>query len=355
MNFFKKYCKEYDYIPTVLPKTRRIIALGDIHGDFKLCIKLLKLAKVIDKNYNWIGEDTIVVQVGDQIDRCRPYNGKSCDLKDTTIDDEHSDIKILKFFTKLNKEAQKNIPPGRVISLLGNHELLNVQGYFNYVSYEGIEKFNEYSDPENPQLIFKSGEEARKYSFKPGKEYARFLGCTRLGAVIVGSNLFVHAGIIDHFIRQLNIDVTTGNTSDLEDINLKIQKWLLGLIEKKYVDDIISGSEYSMFWNRILGDLPSNVSLNDPECSNNISKVLKIFNINSMIIGHTPQSFKFNEKINGTCSGKVWRIDNGSSKAFDIFDHELIQTGKVSESRKPQVLEIINDQYFNVLIEDNNE
>jgi hypothetical protein len=343
--FHNKYCSEYNFIPTIIPKSRRIIALGDIHGDFNLCIKLLKIAKVIDNDFNWIGGDTIVVQVGDQIDRCRPYNGMTCNMKDTTLDDENSDIKILTFFTKLDNQAQKNNPPGKVISLLGNHELLNVQGYFNYVSYEGLEKFNDYKDPDNPKLLFKSGEEARKYSFKPGKEYARFLGCTRIGAVIIGSNLFVHAGIIDYFMQQMKIN----KSEDLDDINHKIQQWLFGLIENDLIDDIISGSKYSMFWNRILGNLPSKVDIKDKRCSENITKVLKVFSINSMVIGHTPQSFMFNEKINSTCSNKIWRIDNGSSKAFDIFDHEYIKTGKLSESRKPQVLEILNDDEFNVL------
>ena len=345
-DYFTENCPNYKYIPTVLPKVRRIVALGDIHGDYNLCIKLLKIAKVIDKDLNWIGGDTVVVQVGDQIDRCRPYNGKTCNLQETTLDDEHSDIKILKFFTKLDKLAQKNVPPGKVISLLGNHELLNVQGYFNYVSYEGINKFDNYKDPSNPNLVFKSGEEARKYSFRPGKEYANFLACTRLGAVIIGSNLFVHAGIIDHFIRQLNLD----SKSDLEDINRKIQKWLLGLIDQKYINDIINGTQYSMFWNRILGNLPKDVSFKDPRCSDYITEALKIFKVDSMVIGHTPQSFINNDKINATCSEKVWRIDNGSSKAFNIFDHEYIRTGKVTDSRKPQVLEILNDEIFNVLM-----
>lgn len=344
---FEEHCKGFTYMPTILPKTRRIIAIGDIHGDYELCINLLKLAKVINDKLEWIGQDTIVVQVGDQIDRCRPYNGMSCKNKGTTIDDEHSDIKILEFFTNLDKLAQKNIPPGKVISLLGNHELLNSQGYLNYVSYKGLNEFIEYKDPKNPNLTFSDAEEARKYSFKPGKQYGKFLACTRLGAVIIGSNLFVHAGIIDHFIKQLTLEKKT----DIIDINLKIQKWLLGLIGSDEVNDIISGNTFSMFWNRILGNIPKGVSFEDHEqCSKHITKALQIFNIESMIIGHTPQSFLFNETINSTCSNKVWRVDNGSSKAFDIFDKEKIETGKTSNARKPQVLEIINDNEFNVLI-----
>ena len=353
--FHRKNCHKYNYIPTNLPATRRIIALGDIHGDYKLCIKLLKIAKVIDEDLNWIGGDTIVVQVGDQIDRCRPYNGNTCNMKDTTVDDENSDIRILKYFTALDKMAQKNIPPGKVISLLGNHELLNTQGYFNYVSYKGIKKFNEYIDNEKPQLVFQSGEEARKYAFRPGNKYGKFLGCSRLGAVIIGSNLFVHAGLIDHFINEMGIE----KSGDLDDINLKIKKWLLGIINQESIEKIISGDEnyYSMFWNRILGKLPPNIKNTDKRCSDNITKVLKIFKINSMIIGHTPQSFFSNDKINGTCSNQVWRIDNGSSKAFDIFDDVYITSKKeyTDEARRPQVLEIINDNEFNVLFDTNDD
>jgi hypothetical protein len=147
-------------------------------------------------------------------------------------------------------------------------------------------------------------------------------------------------------VRQLNLE----SVEDLEDVNIKIQKWLLGLLDKKYIDDIISGSTYSMFWNRILGNLPKDITFKDPRCHDYISEVVKLFKINSMVIGHTPQSFLFNEKINGTCSNKVWRIDNGSSKAFNVFDHEYMKTGSVTESRKPQVLEILNDEEFNVLM-----
>jgi hypothetical protein len=39
-------------------KKDRIIVLGDIHGDWELTIKLLKLAKVIDDNNKWIGGET---------------------------------------------------------------------------------------------------------------------------------------------------------------------------------------------------------------------------------------------------------------------------------------------------------
>ena len=52
-----------------------------------------------------------------------------------------------------------------VISLLGNHEIMNVQGNMNYVSYKGLEQFKDEINPETGKK-FKSGKEARKYLFK---------------------------------------------------------------------------------------------------------------------------------------------------------------------------------------------
>ena len=92
-------CKQYkiNEQPSILPKTDRIIVIGDLHGDLQITFKTLEIAKVIDTQHKWIGGNTIVVQVGDQIDRCR-FDGKnSCNQKGITNFDEHSDIRILKY------------------------------------------------------------------------------------------------------------------------------------------------------------------------------------------------------------------------------------------------------------------
>jgi len=46
--------KKYEY--------RRIIALGDIHGDYDKLVRVLRHANLIDRNNDWIGTDTILVQ-----------------------------------------------------------------------------------------------------------------------------------------------------------------------------------------------------------------------------------------------------------------------------------------------------
>ena len=345
---YKKYCSKYEKIPHILPKSERIIAIGDIHGDMQLTLDCLKLAKIIDDDNEWIADppETIVVQIGDQVDRCRPIQKLKCDNPEATPFDENSDIKILEFFTDLNKKARKK--GGYVISLLGNHEILNVDGNMTYVSYEGIKQFEDEINPETKEK-FKSGLEARKYLFKNGNKYAKFLACTRQTAVIIGSNLFVHAAILPDLAKQLKIN----------ELNLLIKKWLIGIINNSNkikgigkLSDILFNYEKSPFWPRFLGNLPPNVSIEDDDCVDYLVEPLELYNCNNMIIGHTPQPFtKNNGGINVTCryndkeiNKGVWRIDVGSSLGFENFKNK-----KIKKNTKPQVLEILNDNEFNIL------
>ena len=347
----EELCKDYEKIPHILPAQKRIICIGDLHGDFDLTIKCLKLAKLIDNKKpipNWIADppETVVVQIGDQIDKCRPSINEPCDDPNTTPGDESSDIKILEFFTKLNVEAAKK--GGAVISLLGNHEIMNVSGNMGYVSYKGLKQFEKEKKPETNK-IFKDGLEARKYFFKQGNKYAKFMACTRQTALIVGSNLFVHATILPQLAKQFNVT----------DLNILVRKWLLNLIDDNVkvngianIGDILYNYNLSPFWPRILGNLPPNVPISDDVCVDNLMETLDLYSVNNMIVGHTPQIFtKDKSGINVTCRDEVegvnrgiWRIDVGSSSGFDNFKNE--QTKELS---KPQVLEIIDDNEFNVL------
>ena len=83
-DMFQEKCSKYPGLnqDNVLESVNRIIVIGDLHGDFDRTIDSLKVGGVLKVNdeydedskdrYEWIGNDTVVVQVGDQIDRCRP-------------------------------------------------------------------------------------------------------------------------------------------------------------------------------------------------------------------------------------------------------------------------------------------
>ena len=131
----------------------RIIAIGDIHGDYYIFIELLKLAKVIDNNLNWIGKDTYVIQLGDTLDGKRP---------NVTLDKEYinlpGEIEITKLILKLDSKAKKH--GGRVISILGNHELYPFYFYnddsFNqkYVKNIDLNQYKKYLNFSHVNFLF---------------------------------------------------------------------------------------------------------------------------------------------------------------------------------------------------------
>lgn len=343
---FDQHCsKHHDYIPLILSPKHRIIALGDLHGDFDLTIKMLKLANVINDNNHWIGKDTYVVQVGDQLDNCRPIEAHSQCPETNNKSTIPQDIKVFNFMTNLHKEAKQT--NGAVISLIGNHELMNVSGDFNYVSKHDIDVFKPYMENKYIRLKFKSGQEARKQAFAPGNVFSKEMACSRICSLIIGDLLFVHAGFVLPFMKAAQIN----DQMDLYKVNYLLRKWLLGLGEDKMIR-LLNGSSNSMFWDRDLGTIPSNTSYDEPVCKKNLDEVLKTFKISKMIIGHTPQ-FVMNQGINSTCSDALWRIDIGGSFSFDKHDSTYINTNKKTNLRNPQVLEILTDEnnnhVFNIL------
>jgi hypothetical protein len=332
---FDKYCKKYKYYPLIFPAHKRIIAIGDLHGDYNLTINAFKLAKLIDDNNKWIGGDTYVVQTGDQLDGYRPLIYKSTNKGGSMNDNIPEDIKVLQLMTDLNEQAMEK--GGLVISLFGNHEIMNVVGDMRYVSSQDIQKFKNYKDTKDPL-------DARRCAFVPGSEFANLMACTRIPAVIIGSFIFVHAGLIDQFLKMLNIK----DRNDLYKISYFMRKWLLGLIDKNYVSEIV-GSKESLFWDRILGSIPPNMNNNHPKCVEYLDDVLKLFKVDKMIIGHTPQYFINQSGINKTCDDKLWRIDFGGSFAFDNFDMDYIKTHNKNKLRNVQVLEILDDKIINII------
>ncbi len=92
-------------IPT---PSRRIIAVGDIHGAFNGVREILRKAEVIDQRDRWVAGDSILVQTGDFLDR-----GPGA-------------TKVAELLMALQKEAPEH--GGEVIVLLGNHEILNLLG-----------------------------------------------------------------------------------------------------------------------------------------------------------------------------------------------------------------------------------
>tara|TARA_B100001093_G_C26799697_1_gene1002785 strand:+ start:470 stop:1612 length:1143 start_codon:yes stop_codon:yes gene_type:complete len=359
----KDKCKKYTNISNKheLPACPRIVVIGDLHGDYNQTIESLKIADLIDykdNDVNWIGRDTVVVQVGDQIDRCRDL---PCSRE--LDDDENSDIKILKLFTNLHNQAIKT--GGAVYSIIGNHELMNVDGRMEYVSRMNIDNFEE--KEENKEFLNRKPKklvdmDARKWAFKPGNPLAEFLACTRKLSLKIGKSLFVHAGIL----KEISSDYKISNLNQILSLYLlkklkKPQEYIdvlgpdllkenikayTGLNKKKTHKPNCQGSDcfhISPLWNRKIG----NIDDTEEHCNELLTKVFEDYGVDRMIVGHTPQIYS---GITSKCNGRIWFVDYGSSNAFNIADNIFQVTNQRSQSRETQVLEILNDgQTVNVI------
>jgi hypothetical protein len=324
-NFNKIYtskCSKHKIFPSILPAVNRIIVIGDIHGDFNMLVRCLKLAKLIDNKFNWIGGDTVVVQVGDQIDSCRfsPLSNNNCNLI-IMDNDNPDDLNILYFMTELHKKASKE--GGAVYSLIGNHELLNSLGNLSYVSHNNIRSFDNYKTKSG--VIIRDGYQARHFAFTPGNDIANFLACTRKIALVIGSNLFVHGGIVPYIANKYKI----------EDMNKLLTLFLLGEIEKpEYFTDLFVSGKTSPLWTRLFGMKVNN-------CENLMTPLKEVYNVNKIYVGHTPQLSK---GIHSQCNDSIWMTDIGLSRAFNKF-----KKPGGNNIKKVQVLEILNDSIINIL------
>jgi len=372
---YNKDCTKYNsYVPFRIDKSDvRIVCIGDIHGDSEVAIFYLligKCIKMVDnrtdksvlfydkynvpKYYEWIGKDTHVVQIGDQVDKCR---SATCE---DIMNDEASDIKILDFYTKMDEKAKDE--GGRVISLLGNHEIMNVQGNMRYVSELGKVEFA-YLEKEKEKIkdinldehikrpVIKDktkneiGSKMRKEAFNiENHMLSEYLGCTRMSVIIIGPILFVHGGITTEVIRKYP-DIK------LENINVVVRKWLLGKADEemnKQMKGILSSDH--IFWNRVFGKMEERMDNEEKICKDNLDEIFRMYEIEGMVIGHTPQMKK---GINSVCDNKVWRIDIGASGAFDIFrnsrenknkfDNIQILEIKVKDGRTFKKVKTLND------------
>jgi len=107
----------------------RVIAIGDLHGDYGRYIDVMESAGLINKSGKWIGGKTHLVQTGDITDR-------GADSR-----------KIIDHLVKLAKQAKKK--GGYVHLLIGNHETMNVVGDLRYVS-DG--EFQAFATKNSPRL-----------------------------------------------------------------------------------------------------------------------------------------------------------------------------------------------------------
>jgi hypothetical protein len=265
--------------------SEKIIAISDIESNFNTFKKFLIGNKVIDDQLNWIFGKGHLVLIGDFIDR------------------SFFTTQVLWFIYKLEKEAEQN--DGKVHYILGNHEIMNMQGDHRYAEL----KYDTVSEILKKQQI---------QLYDTLSFIGKWMNSKNIIEKING-NIFVHAG--------LHPDLTNTKLT-LE----KINKIARGNYYKPYYPQYIKNeyeelllSSKSPYWYR--GYFEDNLKQSD------IDKLLNKFNANTIIVGHTIQS-----RVNRIYQGKVIAIDVEHCK--DYY--------KTFPKSKTEGLLIENNTYYRV-------
>ncbi|MBI4956073.1 MAG: metallophosphoesterase [Myxococcales bacterium] len=256
------------------PAPKRLVAVGDLHGDLAATRRVLRLAGVLDEADHWAGGDAWLVQTGDQIDRG---------------DDDRA---VLDLFERLPAEAQ--VAGGRVLALLGNHELMNVALDFRYVASASFASFVGVpgADPAGPGLArLPEPERARAAAFRPGGPYARLLAMRPLYA-LVGDSVFVHGGLTPKHVRY-GLDGLAG----------EVGAWLRG---EAAGPPALVAAEDGPVWLRRYSAAP------DSEDCRVLADTLAALGARRMVVGHTVQR----GGVSSACDERVWRIDVGLSASY---------------------------------------
>ncbi len=273
----------------------RVVAVGDVHGDFQAFTEVLRSAGVIDGKDHWKCGETHLVQAGDILDRGAESR------------------KVMDLLISLEKEAEK--AGGAVHSLIGNHEAMNVYGDLRYVTPGEFAAFRTAdSTPVRERmweqyargLESRPGPDAKKKwedehplgwfehraAFGPMGVYGKWLR-SKNAIVKVNDSMYVHGGISAKFlsrnIRQINEEVA----AELQDFS-------------KLIPGSVAMAGDGPLWYRGLAQG------RETELADHVSKLLQTYGVKRIVIAHTPTPGVVLPRF----GGKVVMIDVGLSEVY---------------------------------------
>lgn len=308
----------------------RIVAIGDLHGDYDNYIKAMRAAGLVNRRGRWIAGETHLVQTGD-------------------IPDRGPDTKrIIEHMAELAREARRK--GGHVHNLIGNHEAMNVYGDLRYVTDEEFAAFAtarserlrdryfaaalrdlESRDPErfanlpddfraqwydSHPLGWIEHRQAWNPNWDPGGELFRWVMDSPV-AVQINGVIFVHGGISGFYCRD-TLESMTGRAH--------------ASLERSEPDDLgILTDEFGPLWYRGLAGVAPEAP---PET---VDAILREHDATHIVIGHTPTDGVIWPRY----SGRVIQIDTGISAAYGgHVAHLEITPGKMFAGYLPDKIEL---------------
>jgi hypothetical protein len=275
----------------------RVVAVGDVHGDFGQLVTVLTNAGLLDSKLKWAGGKAHLVQTGDRIDR-------GADSR-----------KVMDLLMRLEREAVK--AGGRVHCLLGNHEAMNMLGDLRYVTPAEFAAFAGPASKRVRDALWKRrSEDMRKGGGLPptAEDRARFEAETPLGwvehrqafasdgrygswlrrqnAVIrIGDTLFLHGGISPKYADFSRADLDDRIRSELADPDP--------------LTAVVSQDPEGPLWYRGLVQ-------DDSSLARHVEALLRSHGVRRIVVGHTPTE----GLVMPHFGGRVVAIDVGLSHVY---------------------------------------
>jgi hypothetical protein len=289
----------------------RVIAIGDLHGDYAAFLDIVSAAGVSDEKGGWTGDDAILLQLGDVTDR------------------GPDSLKIVRHLQALQAEAPRT--GGRVEVLVGNHEAMNVTGDLRYVHPGEFKAFatrqslalREHAFRQNRQAILARYREQNasttldaaherfiaetppgmlehRQAWRPAGELGRWIAA-RPAIVRIGDTLFVHGGIsaetaarpFDEVNRDISARLAEGDTSPQSILTDPLGPlWYRGHVMRDPPAPAEAGGTTA----------PPRPSIEEE-----LSQVLAAYAAKRLVIAHTPHP----AGIVASHDGRLVRIDTG--------------------------------------------
>ncbi len=252
-----------------------IVAVGDLHADLGSAKKAFATAGITNAEGDWILKDAIVVQTGDLTDR--GPDGKP----------------LLDWVQTLERQAVEH--NSQFVVLLGNHEVMNLQGDWRYVSRADVLSFG--------------GVEARKNAFSIQEKGAIATWLQGKDAVVqIGDTVFVHGGVSKDFARP----ATT--------LSNEVRMAMLGLGDSRVLGE--NGPLwYRGYWRQT-----------EEQACQEAQFVLSTMGATRMVMGHTTQR---DGQIRARCNGTLFAIDTGISQHYGQNPAALRISGSTVEALYP--------------------
>lgn len=289
----------------VFPEAPRLVAVGDVHGDYEQFVTLLKQAGVINNKAHWIGGTTTLVQTGDVPDRGPDSR------------------KVMELLMSLTAEAKK--AGGRVLPLVGNHEAMNVLGDLRYVHPGEYEAFRSSNSPKLQERAWRLlsdstlradtayrakwfaehplGWVEQRLAFEGNGRYATWIRENN-AVVKVGDLLFLHGGVSPKYVDSSIVALNSGVRTALSGSNTPPK-------------GNMAEDEEGPLWYRGLatGD--------ETLLAAHVDSVLRKFGVSHIVIGHSTTQGAIMPRF----GGKVILIDAGLSAAYGSHQAVLVVEG----------------------------